>query len=119
MWPAPTSNTATAALNGISYGATDPIEWTATVIRGSVTLDDDQNPGLPPTIADGGTWKYTEHTPARRIRPLYEGDDTHYTFSESNTATVTPLANSLTTARLHIGGLLRPDHQQGRQWQVR
>jgi hypothetical protein len=85
---APTENTATALLNGVSYSASDPIEWTPTIIRGSVSLDDDQNPAFPLDITEGGTWTYPEQYTCSSDKTLYEGDNT-YTFGENNTATLT------------------------------
>ncbi|MDI6876142.1 MAG: hypothetical protein QMC96_05150 [Methanomicrobiales archaeon] len=96
---APTCNTATAVLNGISFSASDAIEWTANVIRESVTLDDDQNPAFPLNITEGGTWTYAESYTCSVDKGLYEGDNT-YTYSEDNTATVwsEPFSDSSTAA---------------------
>ena len=83
-----TLNAATATLKGIDYVATDPIEWTANVIRGSASLDDEQNPNLPPSITEGGTWKYEESYTCSTDMKAYGADTHNYTFSERNIATV-------------------------------
>ena len=78
-----TLNTATVKLNALTTTATANVGWTANVIRGSATLDDDQNPNLPPTITDGGTWKYTTaiacstHTRRLHQRILHTSRDQH------------------------------------------
>jgi hypothetical protein len=84
---APKNNTATATLNGVDFSASDPIEWAANVIRGSVTLDDDQNPAWPVTITNGGTWTYPDNYTCSIETGLYEGDGT-YSFTDDNLATV-------------------------------
>jgi hypothetical protein len=84
---APTNNTATATLNGETYSASDPIDWAANVIRGSVTLDDDQNPAWPVTITDGGTWTYADSYTCSIETGLFEGDGT-YSFKDDNLALV-------------------------------
>lgn len=57
---APDTNTAKITLNGIDFEATDPIEWTATVIRGTATLDDDQYPYSDESVSDGWTDSYED-----------------------------------------------------------
>jgi hypothetical protein len=57
---APDTNTATITLNGIDFDATDPIEWTANVIRGSATLDDDRYPYSDESVYDGWTSTYED-----------------------------------------------------------
>lgn len=85
---APTSNTATAVLNGVSYSAGDTIEWTPTILRANVALDDDQNPAFPLTISDGDTWIYSEQFTCSTDTTLYGATSHKYTFGESNTAVV-------------------------------
>ena len=82
-----TLNTATVNLNALTTTATANVGWTANVIRGSATLDDDQNPNLPPTITDGGTWTYPDSYTCSTDQGDYP--DGSYTHSEHNTATVT------------------------------
>ena len=82
-----TVNNVTAKLNDIAFDASATFGWTANVIRGSATLDDDQNPAFPLTISDGGTWTYSNsYTCSTR-----QGDYTNgsYTHPETNTAIVT------------------------------
>ena len=81
-------NTASATLNDIGFSASMSFGWTANVISGSATLDDDQNPAFPLDITDGGTRTYTEQYTCSTDKDLYEGDNT-YSFGESNTATLT------------------------------
>jgi len=59
------------------------------VIRGSATLDDDQNPAFPLALTDGGTWKYSEDYTCSTDKAAYDETTRKYTFPESNTATLT------------------------------
>ncbi len=83
-----TVNNVTATLNAIEFPASASFDWTANVIRGSVTLDDDQNPAFPLTITDGSTWTYTEQYTCSTDKTAYDATTHKYTFGESNTATV-------------------------------
>jgi hypothetical protein len=84
---APTTNTATAVLNGQPYTATDPIEWTATITRDSATIDDDQNPGFPLLLTEDGIFTYSEEYTCSSDTSAYIGDG-FYSFGEDNTATL-------------------------------
>jgi hypothetical protein len=98
---APTSNTATAVLNGIAYTAAAPIAWSANVIDASVTLDDDQNPTFPITITEGGTWSYAEQHSCSTDKNSYDGLSHKYTYTTTNTAmlmTLTGTSESSTAA---------------------
>jgi hypothetical protein len=57
---APTLNTATITLNSIVFSASDPIEWTVNVIRGSATLNDDRYPYSGEPVSDGWTSTYPD-----------------------------------------------------------
>jgi hypothetical protein len=84
---APDTNTATIALNGINYDASDPIEWTATVIRGSATLDDDQFPYVDQPVSDGWTSTYSDsYTCSTNLNDYTNGQDLNN--QVSNTAEV-------------------------------
>lgn len=86
---APAANTATAKLNGISYTATDPIEWTAApVTLANVTLDDAQNPAFPLTLTAGDTWTYTEQYTCSTNKNTYDATTHKYIFTDNNTATL-------------------------------
>jgi hypothetical protein len=81
-----TGNTATVTLNGYSFPASAEIVWAANVINGSATVSDNQNPGFPLTISDGGTWTYAERYTCSSNPQDYTGGS--YTFPESNIARV-------------------------------
>ena len=81
------SNTATVTYGSLSWDDTQAFGWTPHVIRGSVELDDDQNPAFPLTISEGGTWTYEERYTCSSDLALYESDYT-YTFGEFNLATI-------------------------------
>jgi hypothetical protein len=87
---APALNTVTAELlagtTHLVTTASDAVEWTATVIRGSATLDDDQNASLPQVITDGGTWTYADSYTCSTTPIDYTNGS--YTYLESNTATI-------------------------------
>jgi hypothetical protein len=88
---APTSNTATATLNGIDFGKTVDFSWTANVINGMADVDDDQEPDFPLTVNAGGglwTWKETYNHTCSTSAADY-GEDGTYSDTEYNTATVT------------------------------
>lgn len=86
---ADTVNNVSVTMNGITFSNSAAVGWTATVIRGSATLDDDQNPNLPPTITDGGTFTYTEQYTCSTDKNTYDATTHKYTFGENNTATLT------------------------------
>jgi hypothetical protein len=89
-------NTVTATLNNIAFSASAVFGWTANVIRASALLTDDQNPAFPLTITDGGTWTYTEQYTCSTDKTVYDATTHKYSFSESNTATLT--ANGFTAS---------------------
>jgi hypothetical protein len=88
---APTSNTATATLNGIDFSKTVNFTWQKTVYNGTADVDDDQESDFPLTVNAGdGPWQWTEtqdHT-CSNLRSDY-GEDGTYGATLYNTATVT------------------------------
>ncbi len=94
---APVLNTATLTLNNIDFDADATIGWTPNVIRGSVELNDDQNPAFPITITEGGSWTYGEDYTCSTDRAQY-GSGNSYTFSEDNVAVVSDGATTLDDA---------------------
>ena len=73
---APDTNTATITLNGIDFDASDPIEWTANVIRGSATLDDDQFPYVDEAVSGGWTSTYSDtYTCSTLLSDYTNGED--------------------------------------------
>ena len=90
---APTLNTATAELmvgtTHLVTSTTANVGWTANVIRGSATLDDDQSIAFPLNISDGGTWTYKENYSCSTTRTDYGETSFWYKFGENNTAIVT------------------------------
>jgi len=83
-----TLNTATAMLNDIAFTGTDAVEWTVTVIDGTVTLDDDSNTAFPLAISEGGTWNFTEeYTCSGDVADYTDGAAA--TFSDLNLAQIT------------------------------
>ena len=84
-----TVNNVTATLNGIDFDASATFGWTANVIRGSASLDDDQNPAFPKTLTDGGTFTYSEQYTCSTDKGAYDATTHKYTFGENNIAIVT------------------------------
>ncbi|MEJ2707436.1 MAG: hypothetical protein P8074_07470, partial [Anaerolineales bacterium] len=83
---APDTNTATITLNSIDFSDDDPIEWTANVIRGSATLDDDWKYSGE-TVYDGWTDTYPdEYTCSTNLEDYTNGADLDN--EETNTAIV-------------------------------
>ena len=88
---APTSNTATATLNGIPFAKTVNFSWQANVINGTAVVDDDQESDFPLTLNAGeGPWEWTEdqsHTCSSSFSDY--GADGTYGATVDNDATVT------------------------------
>jgi hypothetical protein len=73
---APTVNTATITLNSIDFEATAGIAYTANVIDGSATLDDDRFPYTDQPVEDGWTSTYEDsYTCSSDLNDYTDGAD--------------------------------------------
>ena len=84
---AATKNTVSVTVGGVTSTADAPVSWEANVIRGEVDLDDNQNPDLPDTLTEGGTWTYQDFETCSTDSEDYGSDGT-YTITDENTAVI-------------------------------
>ncbi len=84
---AATKNTVTVTVGGVTSTADAPVSWETNVIRGEVTLDDNQNPDLPDTLTEGGTWIYQDFETCSTDSEDYGSDGTYF-ITDENTAVI-------------------------------
>jgi len=86
-----TSNTATVVFNDRFFSAEADVDFVATILNGTATIDDDQEGDFPLTLTAGeGPWTWTEDD-SHVCSGLYAdyGEDGTYSATLDNTANVT------------------------------